>query len=136
VTSREPQWLLESSVLAIHHEQLAEHGGLDGVRDPGLLSSALMRPRNLFAYTPDAADLQALAASYAFGIARNHPFLDGNKRTAYVACRTFLIINGADFQASPSEKYDTFLALAEGQLTEDDLAAWLREHAPHPDENR
>jgi len=128
VSREEPTWLLESTVLAIHHEQLAEHGGLDGIRDPGLLTSALMRPRNVFAYGDESVDLPALAAAYAFGIARNHPFLDGNKRTAYVACRTFLLINGADLSATQDEKYTTFLALAQGQLTEEQLAGWLRDH--------
>ena len=89
---KEPIWISEPLVLANHQRQLAEHGGLDGVRDAGLLSSALARPKNVWAYGGDAADLSALAASYAFGLARNHPFLDGNKRTAYVVCRTFLKI--------------------------------------------
>ena len=110
----------------MHERQLAEHGGSDGIRDAGLLDSALQRPLNKSAYgEPDLSDL---AAAYAYGIARNHPFVDGNKRTALVACRTFLLINGYELAATPEEKYDIVLALAAGELDEDALAAWLREH--------
>jgi len=119
-------WLLEETVRAIHHRQLAEHGGREGVRDEGLLVSALARPRNLLAYAEPPPDVAALAAAYACGIAFNHPFIDGNKRTALVAARTFLILNGADLDASQDEKYLTFMNLARGQLTEDDLAEWIR----------
>ncbi len=122
----EPIWVREDVVLAIHRRQLAEHGGAEGVRDNNLLLSALARPQNLFAYSEPKPDLAALAASYAFGIARNHPFVDGNKRTAFVVCRTFLKINGADFTATQQEKYLTFLSLAEGNLPEDELADWIR----------
>ena len=122
----EPEWLLRESVLAMHERQLAEHGGGEGIRDAGLLDSALQRPLDKFAYgEPDLFDL---AAAYAFGIARNHPFTDGNKRTALVACRTFLLINGYELAATREEKYETFLALAAGALDEDGLAAWLRAH--------
>ena len=121
----EPQWLLRESVLAMHERQLAEHGGGEGIRDSGLLDSALQRPRDNFAYgEPDQSDL---AAAYAFGIARNHPFVDGNKRTALVSCRTFLLINGYELAATREEKYEIFLALAAGELDEVKLAAWLRE---------
>src|SRR6266404_8477362 len=119
----EPFWVLEASVSALHRAQLAEHGGLDGVRDPGLLQSALMRPRNLWSYSDEKPDLAALAAAYAFGITKNHPFLDGNKRTALVTCRTFLRLNGQDLIASQEEKYITFLRLAEGALSEAELAS-------------
>jgi death on curing protein len=122
----EPNWLREDVVLAIHRRQVAEHGGTEGVRDPGLLVSALARPRNVLAYSEPPPDLAALAAAYAFGIARNHPFVDGNKRTALVAARTFLKLNGQDVAASQEEKYQTFTRLAEGQLTEEELAAWFR----------
>lgn len=122
----EPVWVLESTVLKIHRLQIAEHGGSHGIRDQGLLASALAKPKNLHAYS-ETTDLAALAASYAYGIARNHPFLDGNKRTAFVVCRTFLKLNGKDLTASAEEKYETFLRLAEGSLTEADLAAWLRD---------
>ena len=123
----EPVWVREDVVLAIHQRQLAEHGGGSGVRDPGLLGSALARPKNLLAYSEPAADLAALAASYAYGIAKNHPFVDGNKRTAFVVCRTFLLINGHDLDASREQKYRTFLALAEGAIAEDELTTWIRE---------
>ena len=124
----EPVWIDSAVVLAIHRRQLAEHGGLDGTRDPGLLESALARPRNVFAYAEADPDFAALAAAYAFGIARNHPFIDGNKRTAFVVCRTFLILNGIDSSASRESKYSTFLALAAGELSEEELVAWIREH--------
>ena len=125
---REPVWVRDDVVLAIHRRQLAEHGGGEGIRDPGLLDSALSRPKNLLAYSTEEPDLALLAAAYAWGLARNHPFVDGNKRTAYVVCRTFLRLNGRDLDASQEEKYVTFLRLAEGRLTEQALAAWIREH--------
>jgi death-on-curing protein len=123
---KEPIWLLDAVVTAIHSRQLAEHGGLEGVRDPGMLSSALARPKNAFAYSQPKPDLSALAAAYAFGIAKNHPFLDGNKRTAYVLCRTFLKLNGRDIDATDIEKYQTFLSVADGTIDESELAAWIR----------
>jgi death on curing protein len=122
----EPDWLREDVVLAIQRRQLAEHGGSEGIRDLGLLASALARPRNLFAYAALPPDLATFAAAYAFGITRNHPFVDGNKRAALVVARTFLRLNGHDFDASQEEKYQTFLRLAEGQLTEEELADWIR----------
>jgi death-on-curing protein len=125
---KEPVWIRDDVVAAIHLRQVAEHGGAEGIRDQGLLSSALARPRNLFAYQEGHPDLASLAAAYAFGIARNHPFLDGNKRTSFVVCRTFLLLSGKDVSASREEKYLTFMALARGDLSEDDLAAWIREH--------
>lgn len=127
----EPRWLRESVVLAIHGEQLAEHGGGEGIRDQGLLSSALARPRNSFLYS-ERADLPSLAAAYAAGILQNHPFVDGNKRTAYVACRAFLILNGKDLAAPRKDKYLAFLALAEGRLGEEELADWLRGRLVEP----
>ncbi len=121
-------WISKEVVQAVHRRQLAEHGGLDGVRDEGMLDSALARPRNLHAYGGEGVDPVALAAAYAFGIARNHPFLDGNKRTAFVVCRTFLLLNGLDLTAPREDRYRTFLALAGGTLDEDALADWLREN--------
>lgn len=121
------RWLNSREVLAMHARQISEHGGADGVRDLGLLESALARPQNLHAYEPDA-DLASLAAAYAFGIAKNHPFVDGNKRTALVAMRIFIILNGGEFIATQEEKYLTVMALAAGDLTEDALAAWIRKH--------
>jgi death-on-curing protein len=135
VEPAEPVWVREDVVLAIHRRQLAEHGGSEGVRDAGLLASALARPRNLLAYGAQDAedpaappDLAALAASYAFGIARNHPSVDGNKRVAFVVARTFLLLNGVDLAASQEDKCVTFLRLAEGRLREQELAAWIRAH--------
>lgn len=120
------KWLRPDAVLAMHKRQLAEHGGGEGVRDIGLLESALARPQNIAVFEPDS-DIARLAAAYAFGIAKNHPFVDGNKRTSLVACRTFLLLNGYQIDASSTDKYITFLSLAEGSLSEDELAQWLRE---------
>jgi death-on-curing protein len=120
-------WIADSVVLAIHEAQLAEHGGIAGIRDEGLLASALARPHNLEAYGEDV-DVCALAAAYAFGIARNHPFLDGNKRTAFVAMELFLNLNGWGLNTDDAECISTMLALAAGDLSEKTLAAWLRSH--------
>ena len=119
------RWLLIDRVLAIHSRQIAEHGGGDGVRDVGLLESALARPENVADYEP-AADIASLAAAYAFGIVKNHPFIDGNKRTGYVVMETFHIKIGYTLNATPADKYTTFLQLAEGSLSEEELASWLR----------
>ena len=119
-------WLEKALVLAIHDRQVAEHGGSAGVRDEGLLESALARAQQLHAYGEPAPDLADLAAALAHGLARNHPFVDGNKRTAHVAYRTFLALNGADLDATDEEKYVAILALAEGKFAERDFAAWLR----------
>jgi death on curing protein len=119
-------WLLEETLTAIHHRQIAEHGGSEGLRDEGLLLSALARPQNLLAYGEPAPDLASLAAAYAYGIARHHPFVDGNKRTALVAARTFLILNGVDLEATQDDKVLTFINLAEGTISEEQLADWIR----------
>lgn len=119
-------WLLTDTVLSIHKMQIAEHGGDAGVRDLGLLESALARPRNVEAYEPDA-DIARLAAAYGFGIAKNHPFIDGNKRTALVATRTFLLVNGFSLDATQQEKYLVFLSVADGTFSEEELAEWLRQ---------
>lgn len=117
-------WIEESVVLAVHEAQLAEHGGPTGIRDAGLLASALARPRNQAAYgQPDAADL---AAAYGFGIARNHPFVDGNKRTAFVCTELFLMLNGRQLTADNPGCVTTMLALSAGDLPEADFAAWVR----------
>jgi death-on-curing protein len=120
-------WIEESVVWAVHEAQLAEHGGSAGVRDAGLLASALARPLNLAAYD-EQADAAALAAAYGFGIARNHPFIDGNKRTAYVCCELFLALNGVSLEADDGNCVSTMLALAAGDIGEADFAAWLRNH--------
>ena len=121
-------WIEKKFALAIHDRQLAEHGGGSGVREEALLDSALARPQQLFAYGDPPPDLAALAASLAFGLARNHPFIDGNKRTAHVCYRTFLALNDANLVASDEEKYIAMLGLAEGSLGETDFADWLRKH--------
>ncbi len=119
-------WVAVTVAEAAHLEQIAEHGGGEGVRDAGLLASAMPRPQNLAAYgEPDTA---ALAAAYAFGIARNHPFVDGNKRTAAVVSETFLALNGHRLNATDAELVVAFVALAAGDLSEEALADWLREH--------
>ena len=120
-------WVEKALVLAVHDRQVAEHGGSAGLRDEGLLESALARPQQLHAYGDPAPDLADLAAALAYGLARNHPFVDGNKRTAHVAYRVFLELNGAELLATDEEKYVAILALAEGKLAESDFAAWLRE---------
>ena len=118
-------WLEKALVLAIHDRQVAEHGGSAGLRDEGLLESAPGRPQQL-------SDLADLAAALAFGLARNHAFVDGNKRTAHVSYRTFLELNGVELTATDEEKYVAILALAEGKLPERDFAAWLRDRLrPH-----
>jgi death-on-curing protein len=124
----EPIWILDRVVVAIHRRQLAEHGGLEGIRDEGLLSSALARPKNLLAYSELPPDLASLAAAYAYGIVKNHPFVDGNKRTGYVVMRTFLRLNGCDIEASSAEKYQIWVELADGKLSEAELAQWIRNH--------
>jgi death on curing protein len=119
-------WISEEVAYAAHHEQLAEHGGGVGVRDASLLESAMARPHNLIAYgNPDVAQL---AAAYAFGIARNHPFIDGNKRTAAVVSETFLALNGYILTATDAQLVVAFLALAAGELTEEEMADWFRQH--------
>jgi death-on-curing protein len=124
----EPVWVREDIARAVHRRQIAEHGGVDGVRDPGLLASALERPKSLLAYGDPAPDLAALAAAYAWGVARNHPFADGNKRTALVLLRLFLRLNGTDLAASGADKYDTMVRLAAGGMSEEALAGWIRAH--------
>lgn len=119
-------WITRELALAIHERQLAEHGGGSGVRDEALLHSALARPQQLFAYGDPPPDLAALAASLAFGLARNHPFVDGNKRTAHVCYRVFLAINDVELVASAEEKYMQMLQLAAGDLDEATFADWLR----------
>ena len=126
MTMDEPRWLNLRFVEAVHARQLAEHGGKSGLRDRAGLESALARPRQLFAYGGAGVDMPALAAAYAFGIARNHPFVDGNKRTAYVACRTFLVLNRHDLVGPLPERYPIFLALAAGEIDADELTEWLR----------
>ena len=118
------RWISKRGLLILHAESLAEHGGGEGLRDEGLLDSALARPLNLLAYgDPDHA---ALAASYSVGVAKNHPFVDGNKRAALLSVGLFLFLNGWRLVASQAETTVTMLAVADGSITEDDFADWLR----------
>lgn len=121
------KWLIPEAVSQFHREQLDEHGGGEGIRDPGRLEAALSQPQMIASYEEDA-DVSRLAASYAHGIAKGHPYVDGNKRTAWVAARTFLFINGYLLRVSQEEKYDRMYALAAGTLSENDFANWLRAH--------
>lgn len=119
-------WITRALALAIHERQLAEHGGGTGVCDESLLESALARPQQLDACGDPPPDVADLAAALAFGLARNHPFVDGNKRTAQVCYRTFLALNDAEFAASDEEKYAQMVGLAAGEITEAAFADWLR----------
>jgi death-on-curing protein len=125
-------WLNAEVSLAVHEAQLAEHGGAVGTRDKGLFESALSRPQNLAAYrlqTGDEPDVADFAAAYGYGISRNHPFIDGNKRTGFVAAELFLALNGRTLHADDADCVLTMLAVASGDITEADFAAWLRQHA-------
>lgn len=124
----EPVWLTPTLVMAFHDEQLREHGGLDGLRDSAMLESALDRPRNKWAY--GETDLAVLAAAYAYGLARNHPFVDGNKRAALLSVYTFLGLNGVDFIADEAAAVVIFRDLAAGDVDEDGLSRWIRDNWP------
>ena len=119
-------WIDRAVILAVHDEQLAEHGGSSGLRDTGLLESALARPQQLAAY--GEPDLAAIAASYGLGLAKNHPFIDGNKRTAFVAVELCLVLNGSELTADDVDCTLTMLALAAGDLDEAAFAEWIRRH--------
>ena len=121
-------WIEKALALAIHDRQLAEHGGSAGVHAEDLLESALARPQQLYAYGDPSPDLADLAATLAFGLARNHPFVDGNKRTAAVVCETFINLNDGLLNAEDSELFPRYLALADGTLPLEEFAAWLRGH--------
>ena len=112
----------------MHERQILRFGGSAGLRDQGMLESALARPQNLWSYGEPAPDFAALAASYGFGVIKNHPFIDGNKRVGYVLARIFLLKNGWDIVAGQEEKYLTFYAVAAGELGEEELTAWIRNH--------
>ena len=129
-------WIERPLAIAIHERQLAEHGGGMGVRDDNLLDSALARPQQAHTYGDPSPDLADLAASLAFGLARNHPFVDGNKRTAAVACEAFIMLNGGTLNADDLELYPQYLALAEGSLSEPAFAAWLRQHIKFDSDKR
>lgn len=122
-----PKWLLARTLAAIHEHQIAEHGGSGGIRDAGLLVSALARPENLYAYE-EQVGLVELAAAYGYGIAKNHPYVDGNKRVAWVAMRTFLSINGLTLDATREAKYAVMYGVADGSVDEQHLIDWLKAH--------
>ena len=119
-----PRWVDPEAIRALHRRHLAEHGGADGIRDEGLLDSALMRPQQRWHYEPESS-LAALAAAYCYGLARNHPFVDGNKRTATVAMLLFLALNGQSLEATEDERYDQVLGVAAGEIEEEALESWL-----------
>lgn len=127
-TRREPAWLSRLVVDAIHDDQLREHGGLPGVRDENVLESALARPQQKWHYEAEV-DVPMLAAAYAFGLVKNHPYRDGNKRIGFLAMVTFLGINGHELDATDAEVVAEFLAVADGSVSEGVLATWIREHA-------
>jgi death-on-curing protein len=124
----EPEWLDVDIILDVHSEQLALFGGGDGLRDRGLLESALARPINKFAY--GETDLAALAAAYAFGLAKNHPFVDGNKRVAFASVIVFLGMNEIDFDVPPEQATAMIFALAASEVSEENLARWIRDNWP------
>jgi len=123
----EPTWLDRAIVEALHADQIREHGGSLGIREPGMLESALARAQQKWHYDP-SVDLAALAAAYAFGVAKNHPFVDGNKRAALVTAYTFLAVNEFELEAPEPEAVSMVLGLADGSISEDDFAAWIRTH--------
>ena len=124
----QPTWLGRVVVDAIHDDQLREHGGLPGIRDENLLESALARPQQKWQYS-DRVDVPSLAAAYAFGLSRNHPYRDGNKRVSFLAMVTFLGLNGYELEASDADVVAAFVTLAAGRMSEDDLGDWIRKHA-------
>jgi death-on-curing protein len=127
---RQPRWLTRLMVDVMHSELLLEHGGAPGVRDGGedLIESALARPRNRFAYEP-ASDLADLAAAYLFGLAKNHGYVDGNKRIGFAAAATFLLLNGQRLTATEADAYDAVIGLVEGRHSEEEIAHWIRRHS-------
>jgi death-on-curing protein len=126
---KEPIWIGVLETLVLHDLQLVAFGGAAGIRDHGLLESALARPRNLLAYRRRKPSLARLAAAYAFGIINNHPFIDGNKRTALVVAFSFLEVNGIEINASEEDAYRVFMDLASGRVSEEELAAWISDNS-------
>ena len=127
-------WVLDEIVLSVHEEQLAEHGGLAGIRDSGAVQSALARPRNLAAHE-DCNDVARLAAAYAYGIVKNHGFADGNKRTALVVTDLFLMLNDCQLTSSPADNVLTILGVADGSVSEEELATWIRNEIQNLEES-
>ena len=124
----EPVWINLRVIKAFHDRQINEHGGLPGLRDEGLLLSALSRPENAYRYSDPKLDVAELAAAYGFGLAKNHPFNDANKRTALISVRLFLKLNGYNLAASPEDKYKTIIRLAASDMSEDEFAQWIRKN--------
>ena len=124
----EPTWINLRVIQAFHNRQINEHGGLPGLRDEGLLLSALSRPENAYHCSDPKPDAAELAAAYGFGFAKNHPFNDANKRTALIAIRLFLKLNGYDLAASPEDKYKMIIRVAASNISENELAQWVRKH--------
>jgi death-on-curing protein len=131
MTRREPIWLEKAAIIALHDRSLALHGGPSGIRDEGLLESALQRPVNRFFYEGEA-DIAALAATYCVGIASNHPFIDGSKRAAYQALILFLALNGQPLAADRVDAINTMLAVAAGQIDVEELSRWIRTNSTAP----
>lgn len=125
----EPEWIRKDIVLAIHSMQIAEHGGKDGVLNEGALDASLAQPRHFFFYTDPKPDIPAIAARYAHGMMNNHPFCDGNKRTAAVTCELFLELNGYTLNASDHDAYMVYMRLASSELDADEFAKWVRENS-------
>jgi death on curing protein len=126
--ARHPKWIDSRALILLHAETLAEHGGLSGLRDKGVFESAMSRAQNTHAYEPEL-DLARLAAAYGFGIVRNHPFHDGNKRVGFLAVGLFLALNEKEFTPDPVQAVAVVMRLAEGKLTELELASWIRQHS-------
>ena len=124
----EPIWINLRVMKAFHDRQINEHGGLPGLREEGLLLPALSRPQNAFHYSDTKPDVAELAAAYGFGLAKNHPFNDANKRTALIAMRVFLKLNGYDLVASPEDKYKSIIRVAASDISEDEIAQWIRKN--------
>lgn len=122
---KEPVWINHEVVTAIHQRQIAEHGGIDGIRDKALLESALSKPLNRYSYDNPPPSIAQMAASYAYGIIKNHPFIDGNKRTSFVICMLFLQLNGLKCNAAKEDTYKVFISLASGGISEEEFAAWI-----------
>lgn len=122
---REPRWIHKQALLILHEAALAAHGGASGIRDEGLLDSALARPRNSYLYR-SGSDIPALAASYGYGLTKNHPFVDGNKRAAFGAVGMFLLANRVELTATEADAISIMLALSAGDVSEDDFAQWIR----------
>jgi death-on-curing protein len=125
----EPEWIRDDVVLAIHSMQIAEHGGKDGVLSEGALDASLANPKHYFFYTEPKPDIPAIASRYAHSITANHPFCDGNKRTAAVACELFLELNGYELDASDEDAYAMYIRLASSEIGADEFAQWLRRHS-------